>query len=46
VKTAVALALFGGCHKEDKGHRVRGDINILLLGKTQPISDLMICVID
>ncbi len=32
VKTAVALSLFGGCHKEVGGHRVRGDINILLLG--------------
>lgn len=32
VKTAVALSLFGGCHKENDGHRVRGDINILLLG--------------
>lgn len=34
VKTAVALSLFGGCAKESGGgtHRVRGDINILLLG--------------
>lgn len=35
IKTAVALALFGGCAKEggSKGtHRVRGDINVLLLG--------------
>lgn len=32
VKTGVALSLFGGCHKEEKSHRVRGDINILLLG--------------
>lgn len=36
VKTAVALSLFGGCAKEGGAgagvHRVRGDINILLLG--------------
>mmetsp|Transcript_3003 Transcript_3003/g.4568 ORF Transcript_3003/g.4568 Transcript_3003/m.4568 type:complete len:949 (+) Transcript_3003:31-2877(+) len=35
VKTAVALSLFGGCAKDSgsKGtHRVRGDINVLLLG--------------
>lgn len=34
VKTAVALSLFGGCQKLVNGgaHRVRGDINILLLG--------------
>ena len=34
VKTAVALSLFGGCAKESGNgtHRVRGDINILLLG--------------
>lgn len=34
VKTAVALSLFGGCQKLANGgtHRVRGDINILLLG--------------
>jgi len=36
VKTALALSLFGGCHKDGgQGtgmHRVRGDINILLLG--------------
>jgi len=35
VKTAVALSLFGGCPKDGGGegmHRVRGDINILLLG--------------
>ena len=32
-KTALALALFGGCQKGDAGsHRVRGDINALLLG--------------
>lgn len=32
---AVALSLFGGCPKEGGGggtHRVRGDINVLLLG--------------
>jgi DNA replication licensing factor MCM2 len=36
VKTALALSLFGGCAKEGGGggtHRVRGDINVLLLGK-------------
>jgi DNA replication licensing factor MCM2 len=34
VKTAVALSLFGGCAKESGNgtHRIRGDINILLLG--------------
>ena len=35
VKTAIALSLFGGCAKEgdaSSSHRVRGDINILLLG--------------
>lgn len=35
VKTAVALSLFGGCAKDGGNagmHRVRGDINILLLG--------------
>jgi len=33
IKTAVALSLFGGVSKEAQGkHRIRGDINILLLG--------------
>ncbi|KAH6690314.1 DNA replication licensing factor mcm2 [Plectosphaerella plurivora] len=33
IKTAVALSLFGGVTKVGKGqHRVRGDINVLLLG--------------
>jgi DNA replication licensing factor MCM2 len=34
VKTAVALSLFGGCAKQGGNgtHRVRGDINVLLLG--------------
>jgi DNA replication licensing factor MCM2 len=33
IKTAVALSLFGGCAKDGGGtHRVRGDINVLLLG--------------
>lgn len=35
IKTAIALSLFGGQAKEPKNgstHRVRGDINILLLG--------------
>ncbi|PHH77658.1 hypothetical protein CDD82_3400 [Ophiocordyceps australis] len=33
VKTAVALSLFGGVAKVARGgHRVRGDINVLLLG--------------
>ena len=41
VKTGVALSLFGGCHKDGGSgggmHRVRGDINLLLLGNnTQP----------
>jgi DNA replication licensing factor MCM2 len=33
VKTALALAMFGGVAKDvgDK-HRIRGDINVLLLG--------------
>ncbi len=35
VKTGIALSLFGGVHKDGGAgmHRVRGDINILLLGK-------------
>jgi len=36
VKIGVALSLFGGCHKDTGAgggmHRVRGDINMLLLG--------------
>lgn len=33
IKTAVALALFGGVPKEAHGaHHIRGDINVLLLG--------------
>ena len=32
VKSAIALALFGGCAKDGGNHRVRGDINVLLLG--------------
>ncbi|CAG7896997.1 unnamed protein product [Brassica rapa] len=33
IKTAIALAMFGGQEKNIKGkHRLRGDINILLLG--------------
>jgi len=33
VKMAVAMALFGGCPKNVAGkHRIRGDINVLLLG--------------
>ncbi|RVX75953.1 DNA replication licensing factor mcm2 [Exophiala mesophila] len=33
VKTAVALSLFGGVGKEAQGkHKIRGDINVLLLG--------------
>lgn len=33
IKTAVALSLFGGVDKEAQGkHRIRGDINVLLLG--------------
>jgi hypothetical protein len=40
VKTALALSLFGGCAKEGGSvgtHRVRGDINVLLLGKQSTI---------
>ena len=35
IKTAIALSLFGGVAKDGGSgtHRVRGDINILLLGK-------------
>lgn len=32
VKRAVALAMFGGMAKEASSHRIRGDINVLLLG--------------
>lgn len=33
VKTALALAMFGGVFKNPKGkHRIRGDINVLLVG--------------
>ena len=33
IKTAVALAMFGGESKDIGGkHKVRGDINVLLLG--------------
>jgi DNA replication licensing factor MCM2 len=33
-KTAVALSLFGGVAKEfENKHRIRGDINVLMLGK-------------
>lgn len=33
IKTAVALAMFGGEPKDKEGqHRIRGDINVLLLG--------------
>lgn len=33
IKTAIALALFGGQEKIVEGkHRLRGDINVLLLG--------------
>lgn len=33
IKTAIALAMFGGQEKNVEGkHRLRGDINILLLG--------------
>jgi hypothetical protein len=32
VKTALALAMFGGCAKEfENKHRIRGDLNCLLL---------------
>lgn len=33
IKTALALAMFGGQEKNVQGkHRLRGDINVLLLG--------------
>jgi DNA replication licensing factor MCM2 len=33
VKTAIALSLFGGEYKEiQKRHRIRGDINVLIVG--------------
>ncbi|GMK57347.1 hypothetical protein CspeluHIS016_0401810 [Cutaneotrichosporon spelunceum] len=33
IKTAIALSLFGGCAKDiNRKHRLRGDINVLLLG--------------
>lgn len=32
VKRAIALAMFGGMPKEASSHRIRGDINVLLLG--------------
>jgi len=32
VKIALALAMFGGQEKFDGKHRIRGDINVLLLG--------------
>ena len=32
IKTAVALSLFGGCEKAHDKHRIRGDINVLLMG--------------
>jgi DNA replication licensing factor MCM2 len=33
VKMAIALAMFGGVHKDIQGkHKIRGDINVLLLG--------------
>lgn len=32
IKAAIAMSLFGGTRVEEKGHTVRGDINIILLG--------------
>jgi len=32
VKRAVALAMLGGVAKESRSHRIRGDINVLLIG--------------
>merc|ERR1719460_2213706 len=32
VKTCVALSLFGGQRKEVRSHRIRGDINTLIVG--------------
>ena len=35
IKTAIALSMFGGQGKDVEGkHRIRGDINVLLLGLT------------
>jgi DNA replication licensing factor MCM2 len=46
VKTAVALSLFGGVQKLANGgtHRVRGDINILLLGDPGYVRYDMHCI--
>ena len=32
VKTAICLSMFGGVPKDSNNHRIRGDINVLLLG--------------
>jgi DNA replication licensing factor MCM2 len=32
IKTALALSLFGGIPKERQHHRIRGDINVLIMG--------------
>lgn len=32
IKMAIALALFGGVEKSEGVHKIRGDINVLLLG--------------
>lgn len=35
IRMALALALFGGCSKQSpNAHRIRGDINVLLLGSS------------
>jgi DNA replication licensing factor MCM2 len=52
VKTAIALALFGGEYKEiQQKHRIRGDINVLIVGdpgtaKSQFLKSLSLHIID
>ena len=47
VKEAVALSLFGGCAKTGGGgtHRVRGDINLLLLGDPGTAKSQFLCTL-
>lgn len=42
----MALSLFGGCHKDEKSHRVRGDINVLLLGTDAGRDLFFACCVD